>query len=153
MGANMVGRSRLEPGPEGTIFRNQMKHRPQVAAKPEAKPEVVRYPDQRLQFRCDLAAWVIMGVALVAILWLHLIAGLLAGLLVFELVRVIAAQHQWIGVSRRVGGWIAVGLVTVVTVLALVLGAVSLADLVTDKSDNLPALVQKMADIIGSARI
>ncbi len=44
-----------------------MKHRSQVAAKPEAKPEVVRYPDQRQQFRCDLAAWVIMGVALVAI--------------------------------------------------------------------------------------
>jgi predicted PurR-regulated permease PerM len=130
-----------------------MKHRPQVAAKPEPKPEVVRYPDQRLQFRCDLAAWVIMGVALVAILSLHLIAGLLAGLLVFELVQVIAARHYLIGVSRRAGGWIAVGLVTLVTVLALVFGALSLADLVTDKSDNLPALVQKMADIIGSARI
>jgi predicted PurR-regulated permease PerM len=130
-----------------------MKHRSQVVAKPEPKPEVVRYPDQRLQFRCDLAAWVIMGVALVAILWLHLIAGLLAGLLVFELVQVIAARHHYIGVSRRAGGWIAAGLVTAVTVLVLVLGALSLADLVTDRSDNLPALVQKMADIIGSARI
>lgn len=130
-----------------------MKHRSQAAAKPETKPEALRYPDQRLQFRCDLAAWAIMGVALIAILWLHLIAGLLAGLLVFELVQVIAARHSWIGVSRRAGGWIAVALVTVVTVLALVLGVLSLADLVTDKSDNLPALVQKMADIIGSARI
>jgi predicted PurR-regulated permease PerM len=130
-----------------------MKHRSQVAAKPEPRPEVIRYPDQRLQFRCDLAAWVIMGVALVAILWLHLITGLLAGLLVFELVQVIGARHHWIGVSRRLGGWIAVGLVALVTVLALGLGALSLANLVTDKSDNLPALVQKMADIIGSARI
>src|SRR3954471_22193134 len=107
-----------------------MKHRSQVAAKPEPKPEVVRYPDQRLQFRCDLAAWVIMGVALVAILWLHLIAGLLAGLLVFELVQVISARHRWVGVSRRVGGWIAVGLVAVVTGIALAIGVVSLADLV-----------------------
>src|SRR3954464_13948903 len=119
-----------------------MKPRTQAAAKPEPKPEGVRYPDQQLQFRCDLAAWVIMGVALVAILWLHLIAGLLAGLLVFELVQVIAARHHLIGVSRRAGGWIAVGLVTLVTVLALVFGALSLADLVTDKSDNLPALIQ-----------
>jgi predicted PurR-regulated permease PerM len=39
-----------------------------------------------------------------------------------------------------------------VVVLALVLGGLSLANLVTDKSDNLPALVRKMADIIGSAR-
>jgi predicted PurR-regulated permease PerM len=149
----MIALNLLEAWLERAIFRDQMKHRPQVAAKPEPKPEVVRYPDQRLQFRCDLAAWVIMGVALVAILWLHLIAGLLAGLLVFELVQVIAARHTYIGVSRRAGGWIAVGLVTSVTVLALVFGALSLADLVTDKSDNLPALVQKMADIIGSARI
>jgi len=130
-----------------------MKHRPQPAAKPEPRPEVVRYPDQRLQFRCDVAAWVIMGVTLVAILWLHLIAGLLAGLLVFELVQVIASRHHWLGVSRRTGGWIAVGLVTVVTVFALVFGVLSLADLLTDRSDNLPALMQKMADIIGSARI
>src|SRR6185369_6148954 len=103
--------------------------------------EPVRYPDQRLMFRCDVAAWVIMGFTLVAVLYLHLIAGLLAGLLVFELVQVIAARHHWIGVSRRVGGWIAVGLVTTVTVLVLVVGALSLADLVTDRSDNLPALV------------
>jgi predicted PurR-regulated permease PerM len=129
-----------------------MKHRPQVAAKPETKLEPVRYPDQRLMFRCDVAAWVIMGVTLVAVLWLHLIAGLLAGLLVFELVQVISARHHYIGVSRRVGGWIAVALVALVVILALVLGGLSVANLVTDKSDNLPALVRKMADIIGSAR-
>jgi predicted PurR-regulated permease PerM len=129
-----------------------MKHRPQVAAKPETKLEPVRYPDQRLMFRCDVTAWVIMGITLVAVLWLHLIAGLLAGLLVFELVQVIAARHHYLGVSRRVGGWIAVALVAVVVVLALVLGGLSVANLVTDKSDNLPALVRKMADIIGSAR-
>ncbi|GAB2175655.1 AI-2E family transporter [Dongia sp. agr-C8] len=129
-----------------------MKHRAQVAAKPETRLEPVRYPDQRLMFRCEIAAWVIMGVTLVAVLWLHLIAGLLAGLLVFELVQVIAARHHWIGVSRRVGGWIAVGLVALVVVLALVLGGWSLASLVTDRSDNLPVLMQKMADIVGSAR-
>src|SRR5215510_15245600 len=108
-----------------------MKHRSQVAAKPEAKPEVIRYPDQRLQFRCDVAAWVIMGVTLLATIWLHLITGLLAGLLVFELVQVIAARHHWIGVSRRVGGWIAVAAVALVVVLALALGGLSLANLVT----------------------
>ena len=130
-----------------------MKHRPQAAAKPEPRSEVVRYPDQRLMLRCDIAAWAIMGVTLVAILWLHLIAGLLAGLLVFELVQLIATRLQRFGVNRRFGGWIAVGLVSLVTVLTLVFGALRLADLVTDRSDNLPALVQKMADIIGSARI
>jgi predicted PurR-regulated permease PerM len=130
-----------------------MKHRSQVAAKPEpTKLEPVRYPDQRVMFRCDIAAWVIMGITLLAVLQLHLIAGLLAGLMVFELVRVIAARHHLIGVSRRAGGWIAVALVALVVILALVLGGLSVANIVTDRSDNLPALVRKMADIIGSAR-
>src|SRR3954464_13973708 len=101
-----------------------MKHRPQVAAKPEPKPEMVRYPDQRLVFRCDLAAWVIMGVALVAILELRLLPGLLAGLLVFELVRLIAGHHRVLGISHRAGRIAAVALVAVVTVVALGLGMV-----------------------------
>jgi predicted PurR-regulated permease PerM len=134
-----------------------MKHRSQVPAKSEpVRPELVkpeRYPDARLAFRCDIAAWVIMGVTLVAILWLHLIAGLLAGLMVFELVQVIAARHQLVGVSHRTGRIIAVALVAVVTLALLGLGTFGLATLVTDRSDNLPALMRKMADIVGSARI
>jgi len=134
-----------------------MKHRSQVPAKSEpARPELVkpeRYPDARLAFRCDIAAWVIMGVALVAILWLHLIAGLLAGLMVFELVQVIAARHQLVGVSNRTGRIIAVVLVTAVTLALLGLGTFGVATLITDRSDNLPALMRKMADVVGSARI
>jgi predicted PurR-regulated permease PerM len=145
-----------------------MKHRSQVTAKSETgrieagrvpmsevelqRPDVPRYPDRRLAFRCDIAAWVLMGVTLVAILSLHLIAGLLAGLMVFELVQVIAARHALLGVSHRVGRLIAVAVVAIVTILALVGGALGLASLVADRSDNLPALIQKMADVIGSAR-
>jgi len=138
-----------------------MKHRSQVPAQGQsgreaARPELVkpeRYPDARLAFRCDIAAWVLMGVTLIAILWLHLIAGLLAGLMVFELVQVIAARHQLVGVSHRTGRIIAVALVAVVTVVVIVLGAMGLANLVADRNDNVPALLQKMADIVGSARI
>jgi predicted PurR-regulated permease PerM len=115
------------------------------------KPE--RYPDARLAFRCDIAAWAIMGVALVAILWLHLITGLLAGLLVFELVRVIAAQHTWLRVRYRTAQIIGVALVAAVTLTIIGFGTFSLATLVADRSDNLPALLRKMADIVGSARI
>jgi len=82
-----------------------------------------------------------------------LIAGLLAGLMIFELVQVIAARHQLVGVSHRTGRIIAVVLVTAVTLALLGLGTFGLATLVTDRSDNLPALMSKMADIVGSARI
>jgi predicted PurR-regulated permease PerM len=130
-----------------------MKHRLQATPRPEPPVRVERYPDARLVFRCDMAALAIMAVALVGILWLHLITGLLAGLLVFELVRVIAMRLSRFGVSQRWGQIVGVAAVALVTILALTLGALGVASVVTDKSDNLPALLQKMADIIGSARI
>jgi predicted PurR-regulated permease PerM len=68
-------------------------------------------------------------------------------------VQVIAGRHQLIGVSHRTGRIIAVCFVGVVTLAILGLGTFGLATLVTDRSDNLPALMSKMADIIGSARI
>jgi len=44
-------------------------------------------------------------------------------------------------------------LVTIVTLALLALGTFGLATLITDRYDNLPALLRKMADIVGSARI
>src|ERR1700743_2611442 len=115
--------AKTEPRAEA---RAEAKAHSAAAPRPElVKPE--RYPDARLAFRCDITAWVIMGVALVAILWLHLIAGLLAGLLVFELVQVIAGRHHLIGVSHRTGRIIAVCFVGVVTVALLGLGTFGLA--------------------------
>jgi predicted PurR-regulated permease PerM len=138
-----------------------MKHRSQATAKAEIRPDASRtelaraerYPDARVVFRCDIAAWAIMGVALAAVLWLHLIAGLLAGLLVFELVQVIASRHHLVGISHRWGRIAAVAIVSVVVIVGLVWGGYVLADLVADKSENVPALMQKMADIVGSARV
>jgi len=139
-----------------------MKHRAQATAKTEtAKNEegprpvparVERYPDARLAFRCDLAAWFLMGVALIGILWLHLISGLLAGLLVFELVEAITANHARLRIGRRTARIIAVSLIGLATVLVLVLSGFSLARLVTEQSQAVQALGQKMADIIGSGR-
>jgi len=66
---------------------------------------------------------------------------------------VIAARHQLVGVSNRTGRIIAVVLVTAVTLALLGLGTFGVATLITDRSDNLPALMRKMADVVGSARI
>jgi len=69
--------------------------------------------------------------------------------MIFELVQVIAARISWSGsaIARAI---IAVVLVTAVTLALLGLGTFGLATLVTDRSDNLPALMSKMA--ISSAR-
>ncbi len=107
----------------------------------------------RLELRYDVAAWIIAGLALFAVLNLGLLAGLLAGLMVYELANAVASRHYLIGVSYRGGKVIAVILVATVTVVVLMTSIAGVHSALTDKSDNPAALLQKMADIIGTARI
>ena len=94
-----------------------------------------------------IAAWVLTGVALVLVLQLHVLPALLAGMLVYELVHVIAPtmnEH----ISDKRAKIIAVGLfsaLVVVLVTLLILGAI-----VFFRSDagNLSALLARMAEII-----
>jgi predicted PurR-regulated permease PerM len=107
----------------------------------------------RLELRYDVAAWIIAGLALFAVLNLGLLAGLLAGLMVYEVILAIASRHSLIRISYRGAKVIAVILVATVTIVILTSGIAGLHSVLTDKSDNPAALLQKMADIIGSARI
>ena len=100
--------------------------------------------------RYAIAAWVIAGCVLVAALLLHLLPALLAGLLVYELVHVIAPR---LPPSRERSGKIAaVALlaVAVVTILSLLLlGAIAFLQ---SDAGSLPRLLQKMAEIIEGSR-
>jgi predicted PurR-regulated permease PerM len=101
--------------------------------------------------RCDIAAWLIAALLLPAILLLHLLPALLAGLLVFQLVHLLAPLLQ-----RRISSERA-KVFAVALLAALVVGVVA-ALLVTAvaffRSDagSLPALFQKMAEIIEHSR-
>jgi len=44
--------------------------------------------------RSEVAAWMLVGLGLLAVLWLHLLPALLAGLLVYELVHLTAPLWQ-----------------------------------------------------------
>ena len=98
-----------------------------------------------------IAAWVLTGVALVLVLELHLLPALLAGLLVYQLVHVIAPtmnEH----ISHQRAKIVAVGLLSalIVTLVTLVIfGAI-----VFFRSDagNLSALLGRMAEIIDGSR-
>ena len=102
--------------------------------------------------RYDVAAWLMAALALWLVLRLHLLAGLLSGLLVYELVHFLAPR-LYLG-SRRDDKrkLVAVALVTAVVVVsftALIFGA--LAFLHSD-AGSLPVLLQKMAEIIEGSR-
>jgi len=100
--------------------------------------------------RYEIAAWVIAASLLGLALHLRLLPALLAGLLVYELVHVIAPR---LPLAREGGGKLAaVGLLAaaVVTLLALLLFGV--VAFLRSEAGSLPAMLQKVADIIEGSR-
>ncbi len=98
--------------------------------------------------RYDIAAWIVAACALVAALALHLLPALLAGLLTFELVHVVAPRLR-LG-RGSAGKYAAVGLLAAViaaAVAALVVGGIAFV-----RHDNLPRLLQRMAEILDDSR-
>jgi len=103
------------------------------------------------EHRGRLAAWILAGLALPLILVLHLLPALLGGLLVYELIHAMAPL-----LARRLPAGRA-HLAAFLLLSALVVAAVTAVMLLTVaffRSDvgSLPALVQKMADILEGSR-
>ncbi|MGE5385959.1 MAG: AI-2E family transporter [Betaproteobacteria bacterium] len=101
--------------------------------------------------RFHVAAWCLTAAALLAVLQLHLLPALLAGLLVFQLTHILAARLP----QKLAGGrarLVAVSLIAVL-VIALVTAA-TLGTILFFRSDagSLPMLMGKMADILEGAR-
>jgi len=97
-----------------------------------------------------VAAWFLTGVALILVLQLHLLPALLAGMLVYALVHVIAPALNS-RLSDQRAKLIAVGLLSVLVVILVT--AVIVGAIVFFKSDagGLSALLGQMAEIIESS--
>jgi predicted PurR-regulated permease PerM len=100
------------------------------------------------EFRYDVAAWVVAATLLVAVLYVGLLPALLAGLLVFELVHVVAPRLR-LGCGGA-GKLAAVALIAIAVVV--ILTGVLFAVLGVVHSEGLPRLLQKMADILDESR-
>jgi predicted PurR-regulated permease PerM len=102
--------------------------------------------------RVEIASWIITSIALVLVLRLHLLPALLAGLLVFELVHILAPKLRIVRVGEKRQKVIAVALLSGVIVLlitAAIFGAIAFF-----RSDvgSLAALLAQMADILDTSR-
>ena len=101
--------------------------------------------------KLDIAAWLIMAAAMMYVLKFNLVPGLLAGMIVFELVHVIAPY-----IAQRFPGYIskviAVGLLATVIIGALTLLGLGLAAFFRSDSGSLTNLIAKMAQIIEDSR-
>jgi predicted PurR-regulated permease PerM len=115
--------------------------------KPIPFPKALTSP-----LRQTLAAQVIAGLALLGVLQFHLLGSLLAGLLVYELVHLLAPSHTSSFVHRRTGKIIVVALLAVLVIAATGAAILGLIALVASGHDNLAVLLQKMAEIIETGR-
>jgi predicted PurR-regulated permease PerM len=106
----------------------------------------------RPTIRHDIAAWAIMGAALVFVLEAHLLPALLAGLLMHELVHILTPQLR----LRRVGLETAKGVsVAVLSVLIIAIVGLAVSGIMVELRhgyDSLPELLQRMADILEANR-
>src|SRR5689334_16959643 len=95
--------------------------------------------------RTETASWILAGIALVAILQLHLLTAFFSGLLVFELVHIIAPVLQRHLAHRR-SRIVAVGLLAAV-IVGIFAGAIfGLAAFLRSDVGSVSALLKKMAE-------
>ena len=98
--------------------------------------------------RHEIASWLIAALLLFLALQLGLLPALLAGLLVFELVHVIAPRLR----LGRGGTGKAVAVALIAAAVVVLLTGLMFAIVATVHSEGLPRLLQKMADILDQSR-
>jgi predicted PurR-regulated permease PerM len=103
-------------------------------------------------FKLELAAQILAGLALVAVLKLGLLSALLSGLLIYELVHLVALKLNRVGVTHEVGKAVALILLASLIAVAMALGGIGLLALLTGRSESLVVVLQKMAEVIETAR-
>ena len=102
--------------------------------------------------RFDVAAWILAGVALVAILALHLLPALVAGLLVYELTHILAPRLKIVRISQSRAKLVSVGVLAALVATAVTVATLGLLAFFRSDAGSLPGLLQKMADIVESSR-
>jgi len=100
----------------------------------------------------DIVAWLLAGGVLVLILLLHLLPALLAGLLVYELVHILAPRLWIVRIRQEQGKLAAVAILALGVALLLTLAVVGMVAFLRSEAGSIPTLLQKMADIIESWR-
>lgn len=102
--------------------------------------------------RIEIATQVLAALALLATLKLGLLASVLAGLLVYQLVHLITPGLDRRLGTRRAGKIIAVALLAAAVIAAIAGALLRLVSLLSGGSENVQALLHKMAEVVETAR-
>jgi predicted PurR-regulated permease PerM len=98
-----------------------------------------------------IASWILTGVALLAIPFLHLVSALVAGLLVYELVSLLAPIIERHLINRW-SRWLAVAALAVLTIVVLILAGFGIAAFLRSEASSPAVLSDKLNEIINEAR-
>ncbi|MGE3540401.1 MAG: AI-2E family transporter [Candidatus Tectimicrobiota bacterium] len=96
----------------------------------------------------DLAAWVLMGLVLILILHWRVLPALLSGLLVYELVHLLAPRFRLVRISQEQGKLAAVAILAMAIAGLLTLAVLGSVAFFHSETGNVPALLQHMANVI-----
>lgn len=102
--------------------------------------------------RADLITWGIGAIVLGFALKLHLLPALLAGLLVFELVKLLTPWLRMRGLGRDGPRLLAVTLIASLVIAVLVTAGIGLVAFLRNSGESLSILMQRMAQIVEDAR-
>ena len=102
--------------------------------------------------RHQIASWGLTGIALLAVLQLHLLPALLAGLLVFQLVHSLSGALRIPYLTSRNAKLLFVALLAVIVVALLVLAGIGIVIFLRRGPDNLALLLTQLAAIVEDLR-
>lgn len=109
-------------------------------------------PGPRTDRRYETASWLVAGLALVLVLVLRLLPALLAGLLIYELVHLLAPRLRIVRIRRSQAKLAAVLVLVLGIVLLMTLAVMGLVVFIHSEAGSVPALFKKMADILDAWR-
>ena len=102
--------------------------------------------------RYDIAAWLLFGIGLVWLLLVDLLPSLLAGMLIFALVDALVPLLRAADTQHDTPRLLAVTLIATIVIAGTSAAILSLVSFMRNGGDNLPALIQRMAEIIEHSR-
>lgn len=108
--------------------------------------------DAPVTSRVDHVTWMLFGAGLLLVLYLELLPALLAGLLVYALVNALVPRLRVPALGREGPQLVAVSLIASGVVALMALAGVCVASFLRGSGESVPALIQRMAEIIESSR-
>ncbi|MBF0530840.1 MAG: AI-2E family transporter [Deltaproteobacteria bacterium] len=100
----------------------------------------------------EISSWIITGLALWLVFYLHLFSALLAGLLVFQLVNLAAPLLHITQISRNRAKLLVVGILSIIIVFSLILLIWGIVLFFKSDASSLSVLLSKMAEILDNLR-